>query len=86
MFINKIHEDKYNARFHLIYGALREQENVDPDKEKNRINKFLTDLYAFEGSDWTGRGESKDITVLATIAAYETYLLELKDMDQKNKP
>lgn len=81
MFINKIHEDKYNERFHLIYGALKEQENVDHEQEKKRIKKFLIDLYAFEGSDWTGRGESKDITVLATIAAYESYLIELKEQN-----
>lgn len=83
MFLNKIHEDKYNERFELIYGALKEQDNVNPDKEKERIIKFLNDLYAFEGSDWTGRGELKDITVLATIAAYETYLIELKELDQR---
>jgi hypothetical protein len=79
MFINRLHEEKYNERFQLIYGALKEQEAIDPDQEKDRIHKFLRDLYAFEGSDWTGRGESKDIVVLATIAAYETYLFDLRE-------
>ncbi|MDR2053953.1 MAG: hypothetical protein LBP80_11120 [Treponema sp.] len=38
----------------------------------------LAHLYIMEGADWGGRGEVQDITLGATIAAYEQIIAEWK--------
>ena len=38
----------------------------------------LQHLYHMDGADWVGRGEVQDITMAATIAAYEHFIAEWK--------
>jgi len=39
---------------------------------RDDLENTLKSLYITEGADWAGRGEVQDITLRATIAAYET--------------
>jgi hypothetical protein len=39
---------------------------------------MLEHLYKMEGADWLGRGEVQNITLSATIAAYESFIHKLK--------
>jgi hypothetical protein len=38
----------------------------------------LKHLYIMDGQDWLGRGEVQSLILAATIAAYETVIVELK--------
>ena len=42
------------------------------------LEGVLQHLYQMDGADWVGRGEVQDITMAATIAAYERFIAEWK--------
>jgi hypothetical protein len=42
------------------------------------LEGLLKHLYIMDGADWLGRGEAQDITVAATIAAYERFIAAWK--------
>ncbi|MDR2494607.1 MAG: hypothetical protein LBD24_05215 [Spirochaetaceae bacterium] len=42
------------------------------------LEGVLLHLYQMDGADWVGRGEVQDITMAATIAAYECFIAEWK--------
>ncbi|MDR2519225.1 MAG: hypothetical protein LBD13_07460 [Spirochaetaceae bacterium] len=42
------------------------------------IEGVLQHLYQMDGADWAGRGEVQDITMAATIAAYERFIAQWK--------
>ncbi|GMO31256.1 MAG: hypothetical protein Ta2B_12320 [Termitinemataceae bacterium] len=42
------------------------------------IEALLKTLYDMDGSDWLGRGEVQSINLSATIAAYESFISDLK--------
>jgi hypothetical protein len=42
------------------------------------VEGILQGLYVMDGADWLGRGEVQDITMAATIAAYEHIIAEWK--------
>ncbi|MDR1363677.1 MAG: hypothetical protein LBJ35_06470 [Spirochaetaceae bacterium] len=42
------------------------------------LEAMLGHLYKMEGADWLGRGEVQNITLSATIAAYEFFTHKLK--------
>jgi hypothetical protein len=42
------------------------------------VEGILQGLYIMDGADWLGRGEVQDITMAATIAAYEHIIAEWK--------
>lgn len=60
-----------------LLGLKRRREN-DPSCTIESLEGILTHLYIMDGADWGGRGEVQDITVAATIAAYERVIAELK--------
>jgi hypothetical protein len=39
---------------------------------------MLRHFYTMEGADWLGRGEVQNITLSATISAYECFIHKLK--------
>jgi len=39
---------------------------------------MLQHLYIMDGADWYGRGDVQDITMAATIAAYEHFIAQWK--------
>jgi hypothetical protein len=42
------------------------------------LEGVLRHLYVMDGADWYGRGDVQDITMAATIAAYEHVIAEWK--------
>jgi flagellar motor component MotA len=81
--LKEFYRKKYNETFNLIYKTTMKQ------KEKSSINlesleNLLRDQYIYSDLDWLGRGEIKDITNRATVAALESILFEWKE-ELKNK-
>jgi hypothetical protein len=69
---------KYQETFEgEIRGLLRRRE-ADPACTAEDLEGILHHLYHLDGSDWLGRGEVQDITMAATIAAYEHIIAEWK--------
>ncbi len=76
--LKKFNREKYDETFNLIYKTTMKQ------KEKGSITiesleNLLRDQYIYSDLDWLGRGEIKDITNRATIAALESILFEWKE-------
>ncbi|MFP3089141.1 hypothetical protein LQZ21_02300 [Treponema sp. TIM-1] len=69
---------KYEEVFEQeIRGLLRRRES-DPTCTVADLEGVLQHLYHMDGADWTGRGEVQDITMAATIAAYEHIIAQWK--------
>jgi hypothetical protein len=51
--------------------GLERRRAADPGCGAADIEGILRSLYDMDGADWLGRGEVQDITLSATIAAYE---------------
>jgi hypothetical protein len=51
--------------------GLERRRAADPSCAAADIEGILRSLYLMDGTDWLGRGEVGDITLAATIAAYE---------------
>ncbi|MCT4565321.1 MAG: hypothetical protein N4A68_13540 [Maledivibacter sp.] len=84
MFLTDYKEEKYNNTFESIYGYLKRQKEDSNNYSVRDLEKFLESLYANEGNNWTGRGEHKEISLAATIAAAEVFLTEWKNELEKN--
>ncbi|MDR0731660.1 MAG: hypothetical protein LBF63_08325, partial [Treponema sp.] len=50
----------------------------DPGCSVEDLEGVLRHLYVMDGADWYGRGDVQDITMAATIAAYEHVIAEWK--------
>jgi hypothetical protein len=69
---------KYEEVFEQeIRGLLRRRE-LDPACTVAEVEGVLQHLYHMDGADWAGRGEVQDITMAATIAAYEHIVAQWK--------
>jgi len=71
-------ETKYDETFEQELRGLRRRRESDPDCTVTDLEGLLQHLYIMDGSDWLGRGEVGDITMAATIAAYEHFIAEWK--------
>jgi hypothetical protein len=60
-----------------VRGLLRRRES-DPACTIADLEGVLQHLYHMDGADWAGRGEVQDITMAATIAAYEHIIAQWK--------
>ena len=60
-----------------LRGLERRRES-DPLCTVGDIEGVLQHLYIMDGADWYGRGDVQDITMAATIAAYERFIAEWK--------
>jgi hypothetical protein len=60
-----------------VRGLIRRRE-ADPNCGPADAEGILQGLYVMDGADWLGRGEVQDITMAATIAAYEHIIAEWK--------
>jgi hypothetical protein len=58
-----------------VLGLIRRRES-DPNCGPADAEGILQGLYVMDGADWLGRGEVQDITMAATIAAYEHIIAE----------
>jgi hypothetical protein len=58
-----------------LRGLTRRREQ-DRGLTVTELEGTLSHLYIMDGADWGGRGEVQDITLKATIAAYERFIAE----------
>jgi len=69
---------KYTEIFEEELRGLARRRIADPRCTVEDIERVLQHLYKMDGADWAGRGDVQDITVAATIAAYEYFIAEWK--------
>ena len=69
---------KYTEVFEQELRGLERRRQSDPLCVVEDIEKILRNLYIMDGADWYGRGEVQDITMAATIAAYEHFIAQWK--------
>jgi hypothetical protein len=62
-------EKKYTTTFEEELSAL--ERRLADGCTVSELEEVLRCQYVLDGSDWLGRGEVQDITMAATIAAYE---------------
>ena len=68
----------YNETFEGELRGLRRRRANDPSLTLGDIEGTLKHLYIMDGADWGGRGGVQDITMAATIAAYEHFIASWK--------
>ena len=71
-------KEKYDETFESVYHYLKMKQDDDPKVEIMHLERFLEDLYIYEGNDWLGRGELKDASIAATISACQVLIEELR--------
>ncbi|MDR0689986.1 MAG: hypothetical protein LBG08_06955 [Spirochaetaceae bacterium] len=69
---------KYEEIFEQEIRGLTRRRESDPACTVTDLEGVLRHLYHMDGADWTGRGELQDITMAATIAAYEYMIAQWK--------
>jgi hypothetical protein len=69
---------KYDETFEQELTGLRRRRESDPLCRIDDLEGVLEALYIMDGADWYGRGCVQDITMAATIAAYEHFIAEWK--------
>ncbi len=71
-------EIKYTEVFEEELRGLERRRESDPHCTVGDIEGLLQHLYIMDGADWYGRGDVQDITMAATIAAYELFIAQWK--------
>lgn len=69
---------KYEEIFEQEIRGLTRRRELDPACTVTDLEGVLQHLYHMDGADWVGRGEVQDITMAATIAAYEHMIAQWK--------
>jgi hypothetical protein len=69
---------KYEEIFEQEVRGLERRRASDQSCTAADLEGVLQHLYHMDGADWAGRGEVQDITLAATIAAYEQVIAEWK--------
>jgi hypothetical protein len=65
---------KYTEIFEEELRGLERRRASDPHCTPADIEGTLKHLYIMDGADWIGRGRVQDMTMSATIAAYERFI------------
>jgi hypothetical protein len=68
----------YQETFEQEIRGLTRRRESDPLCTAGDLEGILKHLYIMDGADWGGRGDVQDITMAATIAAYEHFIAELR--------
>jgi hypothetical protein len=71
-------EIKYTEVFEEELRGLERRRDSDPHCTVGDIEGLLQHLYIMDGADWYGRGDVQDISMAATIAAYECFIAQWK--------
>ena len=71
---------KYDEIFEQELRGLERRRNFDPYCTVEDLERVLESLYIMDGADWYGRGDVQDITMAATIAAYEHFIAQWKSV------
>jgi hypothetical protein len=69
---------KYTETFEEELRGLERRRAADPRCTLSDIEGTLKNLYIMDGADWGGRGGVQDMTMAATIAAYEHFISRWK--------
>jgi hypothetical protein len=69
---------KYDDVFDQELRGLMRRRESDPLCTVEDLEGLLQHLYIMDGADWGGRGDVQDISMAATIAAYEHFIAEWK--------
>ena len=67
-------DEKYRQVFEEETTGLERRRAHDPSCTIDDLQGILKNLYIMDGNDWVGRGQVQDITLSATIAAYEQFI------------
>jgi len=67
---------KYQEIFEQELRGLLRRREADPLCTPRDLEGVLEHLYIMDGADWYGRGDVQDITMAATIAAYEQFIAQ----------
>jgi hypothetical protein len=71
-------EAKYEETLQEELRGLKRRREAGPQCTIEDLEGTLRHLYHMDGADWLGRGQVQDITLAATIAAYELFISEWK--------
>jgi hypothetical protein len=71
---------KFDEVFENVCSGLEWRAKNDPSFNKRSLEESLRSLYSHQGNNWDGRGEVAEITLSATIAAFEHVLAEFDAM------
>ncbi|MGO8695567.1 MAG: hypothetical protein ACLQMF_18045 [Rectinemataceae bacterium] len=71
-------DQTYRELYESVLRGLERRKKLDRDFRLADAEGMLAHLYIQDGNDWIGRGEVQDITLGATIAAYEHFVAEWK--------
>ena len=74
-------EALYTKTFDQEIRGLERRREADPHCTAADLWGILQGLYVMDGADWLGRGEVQDITMAATMAAYERFLAQWQATD-----
>ena len=69
---------KYEETFEQETRGLARRRLADPGCKVEDLEGILKNLYIMDGADQGGRGTLQDITMAATIAAYERFIAQWK--------
>jgi hypothetical protein len=69
-------EVKYTETLEQELRGLKRRREADSLCIVEELEGTLLHLYHMDGADWIGRGEVQDITLAATIAAYEQFIAD----------
>ena len=70
-------EDRaYTYIFEEEIRGLKRRKAHDPSLTVDELKGILDSLYTSEGNNYEGRGPVGDITIAATIAAYERFIID----------
>lgn len=71
-------DEKHEEIFNRIYANLERRRADDPEFTVSTLESILRGLYNQEGNNWEGMSELRHVTLMATIAAHEHMLAEMK--------
>jgi hypothetical protein len=71
-------ERKYQETLEEELRGLYRRRESETGCRVEDLEGTLVHLYHMDGADWIGRGEVQDLTLAATIAAYEQVIEEWK--------
>jgi hypothetical protein len=77
---------KYEETLEEELRFLRRRREAEPGCTIADFEGILRGLYRMEGADWAGRGDLQNITLAATIAAYEQAVAEWKAENSPFRP
>jgi len=69
-------EKAYDDAYSETLASLERKRAEDPGFSADDARGVLKHLYIQDGNDWVGRGELQDISIRATIDAYERFIAE----------